>query len=701
MKIELAVSQDFFSQVMTLPESVRLQTDKFVKSFKRDPKAVGFNYERIENANPQLRSVRLNRGYRVILLAPKKGNHYVAMWADKHDEAYDWARRRRVEVHPDTGTLQVYSVVDSTDQHRRPAPSSDSTPALLFGKYRRRQLRRVGVPEELLDAVHALSDESDLAYLQNELPTEAYESLRYLVEGVPYAEVLELVLAQEEVDTDDVDAALERKGTRKQFVRVDDELLEEAFRGSLEAWRVFLHPEQRRLVEMHANGPYRVLGGAGTGKTVVAIHRAHWLAANVFTDPGDKILFLTYNTNLAADIRRSLGRICSEDVLSRIEVKNIDRWAMRMLYSQQYSFKATYQDKIATKKAWHEARVALPEDAAWSNAWLKDEYEAVVVQHGLRSLHDYLSISRAGRGTRLGHRQREVLWRMFSAYQEALEDLGLWEPEDVYREVAASIESGELEVSYRAVLVDEAQDMTPAGLRLIRSIAPQGPNDLFITGDPHQRIYGRPVVLSKCGIEIRGRSRTLRINYRTPEEVRSWATTVLKNESFDDLDGEAAQQLGYLSLLHGEPPAVRHFETQREEIDAILQHIKYLDCDDRLHIICLVTRTQDHAKPYVNGLKARGIETHRLSGKADDVTVPGVRIASMHRVKGLEYDHMIAAAVNAKTIPFMRYSSGIDQVARGHVHKRERSLLYVVATRAKKTLLVTGYGERCEFLPDA
>ena len=700
MNISIATSTDFLECVFKLPKSVQQQTIQFIKNYPRNPKASGFNFEKIARAaDESLRSVRISKGYRAILKAPRKGSTFLALWVDKHDEAYDWAERHAVDIHPDTGAIQVLPV----EVERVPVSSvpQEKAEAALFDSYRDRQLRRVGVPEDLLPLVRSLKDNADLNKYRDILPKNAFECLHFLSDGIPYNEVLSIAgTTERNVDTDDIDAALALPVTQRQFVRIDEALLEEIFHGALEKWRVFLHPEQRRVVEIKANGPVRVLGGAGTGKTVAAIHRAKWLATEVFTAPEDRILFFTFNTNLAADIEKHLSTICPPDVLDRIEVKNLDRWVVWYLYKLGAEFKPVYQDPKFAKSAWKKALKMLPEEVSWPSAWVKDEYQAVIVANGIKTKEAYLDVSRAGRGTRLARSRRMQLWIAFDAYQEMLGDRRLLEPEDMYRELADRISLSEQVGSYRAVIVDEVQDMSAAALRLIRSIVPEGPHDLFIVGDPHQRIYGHPVVLSQCGIRIRGRGRRLRINYRTPEEVRAWAGALLAGVQYDNLDGVSESQAGYVSLLHGEEPTVLHFDSRDDEIKAVVKHIKELGCGDRLHTICLVARTYSQRKIYENGLKRAEIATHQLGKEADDPRMPGVRIATMHRVKGLEFDHLIAAGVQAGTMPLRSSLSGMDQVAQNHILKRERSLLYVVATRVKKTLLVTGHGTKSEFLSD-
>ena len=241
--------------------------------------------------------------------------------------------------------------------------------------------------------------------------------------------------------------------------------------------------------------------------------------------------------------------------------------------------------------------------------------------------------------------------------------------------------------------------------KLIRQIIPErdnSRNDIFIVGDAHQRIYGHRITLSHCGIAVRGRGHRLRINYRTTEETRNWAVGLLSGWEIDDLDGGADEQRGYKSLLHGQSPRVVNFPTFREEVQHILEYIYRLQKSAvPLLNICLAARTNDLLKQYEGALSAAGLDTYYIKRSvADDPTHPGVRLATMHRVKGIEFDYMIIAGVNAGIIPlkYLIERPG-DPITKAENELRERALLYVAATRARKEVLVSSFGEKSGLLP--
>jgi len=241
--------------------------------------------------------------------------------------------------------------------------------------------------------------------------------------------------------------------------------------------------------------------------------------------------------------------------------------------------------------------------------------------------------------------------------------------------------------------------------KLIRQMIPEErpnhQNDIFIVGDAHQRIYRHRVILCQCGVNIRGRGRRLKINYRTTEETRSWAVKLLEGRPIDDLDGGRDSQKGYKSLLHGEPPQIANFVSFSEEIQWILSYLNKLE-DEKipLNSVCLIARTRNLLLQYEGAIKAAGLQTYFIKRSVpEDRKSPGLRLATMHRVKGLEFDHMIIAGVNDGIVPLSYALMGQDNpFAEEESETRERALLYVSATRAKKDVLITSHGNKSRFL---
>ncbi|MFB0705793.1 UvrD-helicase domain-containing protein, partial [Pseudomonas protegens] len=478
----------------------------FVAKFRQNPMATGINYERIHDAaDPNMRSVRINENMRGIVLKPDVGNVYCLLWVDQHDDAYQWARRHRVAIHPDVGSIQVYAVQEVADTKASDA-SAEVRAVGLFDALKDREIRRLGVPDDRLEAVRAVTNEGELEALEAQLPDEAYEALYLFAAGETFDKIISDQSAPAAVDPTDFGAALERDSSRRHFVVLtDDSDLEALLAAPLEHWRVFLHPSQRKLVERDWSGPVKVTGGAGTGKTVVAMHRAARLARQYSDLPGRPVLFTTFTKTLAEDIRQHLALLCTPQELEKIQVVNLDQWASSLLRRFGYPHNLLYNEGDR-RRFWQAALSAMPASVDLSLQFMRAEYERVVLPQACETVEDYMRASRVGRGGQLGRAMRKSIWPVFAEYRAQLQAANLREPEEAFREASQLLRKEQPALGIRSMVVDEAQDISNAGFELIRTAVKVAENDLFIVGDAHQRIYRHKVVLSRVGIEVRGRS---------------------------------------------------------------------------------------------------------------------------------------------------------------------------------------------------
>jgi superfamily I DNA/RNA helicase/mRNA-degrading endonuclease RelE of RelBE toxin-antitoxin system len=707
--IKVAISSEFMKAFAAIPKKMQGKVLEFITQFRNNPTASSINYEKINQVkDPTLRSVRIDQTYRGIVKKPDTGNVYMLLWVDHHDKAYAWAKNKICAINPETGSLQVYDVDVSAISGVPPEQSvSPTREKCLFQDLHNRHLMKLGLPEELLPVVRNICTEAQLDQAADVIPAETHEALIALAAGYTldevFAELGTSLDSSEIVDTEDYEAALDNPDTLRRFFVVEDDLvLQEILDAPLEKWRVFLHPSQRSLVERDWNGPVRILGGAGTGKTVVAIHRAKWLAKNTFTRDSDRILFTTFTRNLAADIRENLSKICAPDLMRRIEVVNLDRWVSAFLRKNEYSHEIDYGRR--TRPLWEKALNLVPRELPYHDGFYREEWDRVIQPRGIDSLQAYFKATRVGRGIRLSRKNRKDIWPVFEEYRVLLNENNLKEVDDAMRDACAILrEKGDI-LPYKAVIVDEAQDMSAWAFRLVRQMIPDEnrKNDLFIAGDAHQRIYRHKIVLGQCGINIRGRGRRLKINYRTTEENRSWAVKLLKDIHFDDLDGGLDDQAGYKSLIHGVVPEVEQTPSFQSEIEYIVRYLDRIEQEDgSVSDVCLVARTHDLLKQYEGALNAHGRESCFIRrSEAEDRRKQGVRLATMHRVKGLEFDHVIIAGVNDGMVPLKGdWTQTADRVIQTEHETHERALLYVAATRAKKEVLVTCFGTPSRFLP--
>ena len=675
-----------------LPPEQQADAATFLEQFRAEPLHADWPLETPEGMeDDKVRFVR--RGELVVsVIEPERGDLLIVAHIGSESQARAWAAHKRFEVHPAIGMLQVFDVVEAE-------AVAAGFEGGLFDDFDDAALLAVGLPDALLPAVRAVSNEEELDALAPHVPAEASDGLYLLASGHDLDEALAQLdrgaAPAEGVDTDDFAAAVHHPESKRSFLVVDaPQDLEAVLTGSVEAWRLYLHPDQRRLVRMRANGPVRVLGGAGTGKTVALLHRAHHLAANVFLESEDRLLVTTFTRNLAADLAEQLSRLLEPTDRGRVDVINLHALASAM-----------WKDNGDGKRLASSAQV----EAAWTTA-LRDEslglsesfygaeWEQVVQAQDLSDEVSYLRARREGRGVRLSLSKRKAVWTVFEAYRAALNERGLVEGADQFRILRRGLDEGAITRLYACALADEAQDFGAPELKFLRALIAPGPADLFLVGDAHQRIYGYPVRMGRCGIEIRGRSRRLRVNYRTTAKVRSFAVAALTGEKFDDLDGGTDSLDGYRSLRLGTEPEVHLLATGDEERATVVHTVKAWLETAPPEALCVAAPTNRLVEQLAAELQDEGIDVTVIESDAS-VQGQGVRCATFHRLKGLEFPRLVLTGVQEGLMPLrVRAYHELNEEDRKVWDLRQRCLLYVAASRARDELVVTGWGKVSPFL---
>lgn len=692
MTTRVAISSDFLTAFAALPRAVQGKVTEFINKFRNNPKAPGINYEKIANGvDNKICSVRIDDTYRGIVVRQEETGIYLLLWVDHHDEAYVWASRKKCEVNPQTGAIQVYDmqVVETVTEEEISG---------IFADYSRSDLMRLGTPEAQVMFVKSFRTKEELYAAENSLPHDAFEALSWLAEGIPVDEIVELMETEQQERCDSLADALSSPESLKNFVVVEGEdELRKMMAEPLEKWRVFLHPTQRKIVNSKYSGAARVLGGAGTGKTVVAMHRAKRLAASISND--ERILFTTFTANLASDIKDNLRKLCSTDEMRKIEVVHLDSWVGNYLREHGYSASICYDNDIS--KLWEEAISDSLTELDFVPGFYEEEWNRVVVAQEAFSLPEYVRANRNGRGTRLDRKKRMQVWEVFESYQKLMKERGIRDINTAMYECKVLLQKNSTRSRYKHIVVDEGQDFSDNAFRLIRALAgDEHENDIFIVGDSHQRIYKNKAVLSRCGINIRGRSGTLKINYRTTEEIRRYAFALLNGISFDDLDEDIDLGDKCQSLTHGTAPVIKAFDTADSELEYLVGEIKRL-IDDGVPMsnICVVARTHKIIEDYIAKFTANGLRTFEIrQNKLDDHNYDGVRIATMHRVKGLEFRYVFVVAVNNRIVPLASAIDHTDSISEKETITSEKCLFYVALTRAQKGAYITCYGKKSDFL---
>ena len=678
MNLKVALAQDFLSNLSKLPSAIQSKVLKWALKFQSDPTANGINYETIKSARDKnLRSVRIDQDWRGIVFKPDKGDVYVLMYVDKHDDAYRWAETRRVAINPVTGAMQLFAVEHVDPVPDFPAISSQSVESSvdgqpLYATLTNAELLSIGTPEELINQVRNIRSEQDLDAMQEALPVEAYEGLFLIAAGDTVSDVLNAreTRVDRKVDTEDFAAALQTAESQARFVVVDDpDTMTAIMNAPLAQWRVFLHPTQRKLADSDRKGPMRVLGGAGTGKTVLAMHRAKWIAEQRLEE-GQKVFFTTFTRNLAQDIEENLKTLCGQTIMQRIEVKNLDAWVHGFLRKHQYEYTIIFDRRTGpAADAWNLALATSDSSLALPPGFYEEEFENVILAQGVTTKDEYRQARRKGRGTVLTRGKRDAIWPVFEEYRAGLTLRKLKEVDDAYRDAALLLK--EKPTSYASIIVDETQDFGPQALKLLRAMVGPGNNDLFFVGDGHQRIYNRHrASMSECGIDIRGRGRKLYLNYRTTEQIRLAAVALLEGCEVDDLDEGSDEVRRYKSISRGPAPLLLQVPHLEDAFAKTVEVVSVALAAKRS--VCVMVPTNHEASEAHKALKTAGISSTLIGpNERDRAESSAVRIATMHRAKGLEFDEVVMIAKSK------RLSDASQQ-------NNKQRLEYVALTRAKR-----------------
>ena len=527
-------------------------------------------------------------------------------------------------------------------------------------------------------------------------------------------------VAAEPTDADLI-AGLRTRAARSTFTWLEsDEDLRRAIEGlSFAEWQLFLHPQQRALVERRANGPMRVSGGAGTGKTVIAVHRAVELAKRDKADGQQpRILLTTYTRNLADDLRRQVAqlepRLPFTEKLSEpgVMVSGLDRVARMILQQAGAKISPIAQEVIGQPRGrvltyprenvWQEVLTLmgdeLPEGLR-SADFLESEYELIVLPQRVTTLKQYLRVRRPGRGVALDRSKRAAVWKAMERYRDRSADLGVTSFDEQLALAAAWLDHKADDGKprpFRHVLVDEAQDLTPAHLQLLRALVEPGPDDLFLAEDSHQRIYGKKITLSHYGIQVRGRSRRLTRNYRTTRQNLDVAFGILDPGTYEDMEGQAEEH-HYVSPRSGPEPLLLHATDRADELSKAAELLtawleQDRDSEDSApESIAILVRDRYQRDAVVNGLAQHGVEVRAVDREAAGRGRPVVM--TMHRAKGLEFRKVLLFDVSKNAIPRPLRDQQYSDADRDDALLRERSLLYVAATRARDQLAISWSGE--------
>src|ERR1035437_6899960 len=534
--------------------SMKARAWDFMMKLNSDPDGGGLDLKMPQGvADRRVRTARVDQNFRAVLFALPPD--LLVMAAIKpHDEGYDFAKTLRLDITPANGAMELIAeqTIARAVKEFAEKPQIADAPQVL--PYAASDLVELGIRRDVAEQAVRLSNEGELLELVDHLPEWQQQALLDLATGKSIADVRQDYGVGVEPTQNPVQS-LGRAVTRMAFVTIqDDDELRRMVEGDFEAWRTFLHPQQRMLAERPVyNGPFRLAGGAGTGKTVVALHRAVHLAQQ----PGARVLLCTFNRTLAAILQAQLHRLASAEVAARIEVLGVDQAVNRAVREHDGDLPRPAESRTQ-ERLWEDAAASsdVPADLAGvlTPEFLAAEFRAVMLGMPALTKDNYLAAKRPGRGVGLNRLRRLAVWRVVEEFRRALDAERL-----TTFELLAARAAEVAQCRYDHVVVDEGQDLHGGHWRFLRALVAPGPNHLFICEDAYQRIYGDRLVLSRYGIQTRGRSRRLTLNYRSSRENLQFTLGVISGAEVLDSDGDPETVAGYRAAFDGPTPTTKGF----------------------------------------------------------------------------------------------------------------------------------------------
>ena len=674
---------------LTGDEQKSVKTTAF--DLQLNPANPGMQFHKLDKARDKnFWSVRVNADIRLIV--HKAASSLLLCYVDHHDRAYDWAERRRLQTHPKTGAAQLVEIRETVQEIVIPkyveqdVPTARESQRPLFADLSEETLLKYGVPEEWLDDVHAATEDSLFA-IADHLPAEAAEALLELATGGQPRVAAPVATVPSPFEHPDALRRFRVMGNMEELARALD--------YPWDKWTVFLHPEQRQLVEHDFAGPARVSGSAGTGKTIVALHRAAFLAR---TNPDARVLLTTFSDALARNLQIRLNRLVSSEprLAERIDVYSLGAIARR-LYRMHFGPGKPVDREIVSDLLGEAAKEVVGHK--FTQHFLLTEWEQVVDAWQLDSWESYRDVARLGRKTRLPEAQRQVLWSIFEKARAAFAGGSIITEATMFARLAGHFSSGN-QAPFEFAVIDEAQDLSVSQMRFLASLGANRSNALFFAGDLGQRIFQQPFSWKSLGVDIRGRSKTLRVNYRTSHQIRMQADRLL-GPSVTDVDGNSDDRSDTVSVFNGPAPAIRKLENEEGECQAVASWIKEMMAAGVVpHEIGLFVRSRAQLKRAVQAATVAGVPFDVLDDGADGKD-GHVSVSTMHFAKGLEFRAVVVMACDDEVIPLQeRIETVGDDADLQEVYETERHLLYVACTRARDHLLITSVEPASEFLDD-
>lgn len=689
--MRLFLSDTCYEPLFALPKKIQTKVVNFQRKFRECTTANGMHLEPIAQFNDaSMRTARIDDNYRAVI-GLIDDNAYL-LYVGTHENAYNWGIRKKLVWNDHTQACQLVTIHQISETVVKTEESKEIYP---YAYVLDEQWLKIGVPEELIAQVKLIKSLDDLELLEEYLPTDAFENIYNLLDG---ENINDIIAEIEDGQAKENEDQLLSNNNKRRFVELtDDDALQRILDNDMDKWQLFLHPSQQKLVDADYKGTMKVSGGAGTGKTVAALHRLKHLSGN----PEAKILFTTYTRTLRENLEELVKKMGINR--SRCTLSNIDQVLIET--ARQYRIKdgykiLDYSGDEESLKLWRE--VLETEVTEFDEKFLYDEYIDVIVYFGNNDVKSYMMQQRVGRTKALSRKQRIEIWKLVEKYIELKQERKVVDRLELFNETTRYLNDNNIR-PYTNVIADEFQDFSNPELKFLRALVAEGRNDLFLTGDPMQRIYsGRKINFGAAGINVRGvRSRRLKINYRTTEPIKKVAVSVIKGITFEDMDGGTESMNGYVSLIHGgEKPIYKIVGNATDEVTQTVEWVnECINNQINANDICIAAPSMGLMKELQSYLHTNGIAYKVLKGTSKQGASNGISLCTLHSLKGLEFKVVVLIGINERNIPSKVTEgypfTGMDALDKKEFLSSKRSLLYVAITRARQLVYMVGYGEPC------
>lgn len=689
--MRLFLSDTCYEPLFALPKKIQTKVVNFQRKFRECTTANGMHLEPIAQFNDaSMRTARIDDNYRAVI-GLIDDNAYL-LFVGTHENAYNWGIRKKLVWNDHTQACQLVTIHQISETVVKTEESEEIYP---YADVLDEQWLKIGVPEELIAQVKLIKSLDDLELLEEYLPTDAFENIYNLLDGENIDDIIAEIEDGQAKENED---QLLSNNNKRRFVELtDDDALQRILDNDMDKWQLFLHPSQQKLVDADYKGTMKVSGGAGTGKTVAALHRLKHLSGN----PEAKILFTTYTRTLRENLEELVKKMGINR--SRCTLSNIDQVLIET--ARQYNIKdgykiLDYSGDEESLKLWRE--VLETEVTEFDEKFLYDEYIDVIVYFGNTDVKSYMMQQRVGRTKALSRKQRIEIWKLVEKYIELKQERKVVDRLELFNETTKYLNDNNIR-PYTNVIADEFQDFSNPELKFLRALVAEGRNDLFLTGDPMQRIYsGRKINFGAAGINVRGvRSRRLKINYRTTEPIKKVAVSVIKGITFEDMDGGTESMNGYVSLIHGgEKPIYKIVGNATDEVTQTVEWVnECINNQINANDICIAAPSMGLMKELQSYLHTNGIAYKVLKGTSKQGASNGISLCTLHSLKGLEFKVVVLIGINERNIPSKVTEgypfTGMDALDKKEFLSSKRSLLYVAITRARQLVYMVGYGEPC------